>query len=60
MKKLICKIIGHNPRGPVRRIDISEHEVVYWCARCHQLIYFDLKRGWLKVKRLKVKRFKLK
>jgi hypothetical protein len=42
IKILICWLFGHKPRGPVEM-----NPVLYRCDRCRQLMYFDLKRGWM-------------
>lgn len=42
MKKLICRLIGHQPRGPVK-----DRPILYRCDRCDRLIRFNRDRGWL-------------
>lgn len=41
MSKILCWIIGHQPRGPVR-----DEPVLYSCERCKELIQFDRECGW--------------
>lgn len=56
LKKLICKLIGHQPRGPygypkddekVYGYPKDDEKVVYKCQRCRRFIEFNLKRGWI-------------
>ena len=41
IKKLLCLLLGHEPRGPVR-----DEPVLYCCDRCTRLIQFDRDLGW--------------
>lgn len=42
MKNILCLLLGHEPRGPVKEVP-----VLYFCDRCKRLIRFDRERGWL-------------
>lgn len=44
MSRLLCWLLGHDPRGP---INTSKDNPVYQCNRCLNVIKFDKDRGWL-------------
>lgn len=42
LKKLICLLLGHEPRGPIS----EDPPYLYSCDRCQRLIKFDRDLGW--------------
>ena len=55
MKRILCWLLGHQPRGPVNSEEFRNiedalygiHPVLYSCDRCKEIIYFDVEKGWL-------------
>ena len=42
MRRALCFIAGHKPRGPTR----TWPDVTYHCSRCHRSIIFEARKGW--------------
>jgi hypothetical protein len=45
LKHVFCFFFGHKPRGPIN----FSSKVIYRCARCKDLVYFDETRRWERV-----------
>lgn len=46
MKRFLCWLIGHKPRGPVVVSGLPGY-VLYRCERCNRLIRFNSEKGWM-------------
>lgn len=44
MYKILCWLLGHQPRGPVG--SLRDMPILYSCDRCKRLIQFDRDHGW--------------
>jgi hypothetical protein len=45
MKKMLCWLLGHQPRGPIT--PLKDSPVLYSCDRSKEIIIFDRDKGWL-------------
>ena len=43
--RLLCLLLGHKPRGPVRT-EMGLDGLVYRCVRCEREIVFKPRGGW--------------
>lgn len=46
VKRLLCWIFQHDPKGPIADPLFTGIKPVYQCRRCSRLIHFDDRGGW--------------